>query len=295
MTDLAFLGTGLMGFPMARNLQDAGLEVHAFNRSSERAEPLRDAGADVFEDPGDAAKGCSILVTMLSDSDAVLDLAPQALESLDDDGIWIQMSTIGINGTERCAQLAGKHEVTFVDAPVLGTKQPAEEGKLVVLASGPDSAQKTCAQVFDAVGGRTVWLGDAGEGSRAKVMINAWIVGVVGVLAETITLGEALGIDPQVFFDAVQDGPLDLPYAQMKGGAMLKRAFDDVSFRLALSRKDAELVLGAAAEAGLELPIMKATLSRLSAAEADGHGDEDMAATYWASAPQTAGTNRGHE
>jgi 3-hydroxyisobutyrate dehydrogenase len=277
-----------MGFPMAGNLMDAGFAVHAWNRSPERAQPLSDAGAQVFEDPGEAAAGCSLVITMLSDADSVLDVASSALEAAGSSATWIQMSTIGLEGTERCAELAEKAGVTFVDAPVLGTRDPAQQGKLVILASGPDSAHSACDEVFDAVGARTMWLGEAGTGSRVKVMVNSWIVGVVGVLAETITFGEALGVDPQLFFDAVKGGPLDLPYAQVKGAAMIKRSFDDVSFRLSLTRKDAELVLAAASEAGIQLPVMEGATSRLRDAEAAGHGDEDMAATYWASAPDEA-------
>jgi 3-hydroxyisobutyrate dehydrogenase len=131
-----------------------------------------------------------------------------------------------------------------------------------------------------------LWLGEAGAGSAAKVVVNGWVVGVVAVLAETITLSEGLGVDPQVFFDAVEGGPLDLGYARLKGAAMMKHAFDDVSFRLALARKDAELVLAAAAKVGLELPVMEGVVARLRSAEAAGHADEDMAATYWSSAPQ---------
>lgn len=284
MTDLAFLGTGVMGFPMAANLQSAGFAVHAWNRSPERAQPLADEGAQVFEDPRSAAEGTTVLVTMLSEADTVLEVAGQALEALEPGATWIQMSTIGIDGTDRCAQLAAEHDVTFVDAPVLGTRAPAQEGKLVILASGPESAHETCAGVFEAVGARTIWLGEAGTASRAKVMINTWIVGVVGVLAETVTLGEALGVDPRVFFEAVEGGPLDLPYAQLKGNAMIERSFDDVSFRLSLSRKDAELALAAARDAGLELPVTEGALARLRDAEAAGHGDKDMAATYFASA-----------
>jgi 3-hydroxyisobutyrate dehydrogenase len=202
------------------------------------------------------------------------------------------MSTIGVQGAERCAELADDRDVTYVDAPVLGTRAPAEQGKLVILASGPEAAHPAADPVFEAVGARTQWLGEAGAATAAKVAINSWVVGVVGVLAETITLSEALGVDPQIFFDAVEGGPLDLGYARVKGPAMMKRAFDDVSFRLALARKDGDLVLAAAAEVGLRLPVMEGVVTRLRAAEADGHGDEDMAATYWASAPSDANQAR---
>jgi 3-hydroxyisobutyrate dehydrogenase len=289
MRAIAFLGTGTMGFPMARNLLSAGFEIRAWNRSRDRAEPLRDAGAEIFDEPQEAARGAEIIVTMLSDAVAVLDTAPPALEAAGEDVTWLQMSTIGVEGTERCGEIAENAGVAFVDAPVLGTRQPAEKGELIVLASGPDAAHRACEPVFGAVGKRTLWLGEAGAGTRLKVVVNSWIVGVVGVLAETIALAQAVGVDPERFFDAVEGGPLDLPYARLKGAAMIERAFEDPAFRLALARKDADLVLTAASAHGLDLPIMESVSRRLRAAERDGHGDEDMAATYWATPPQRAG------
>lgn len=274
-----------MGLPMARNLAKAGYEVRAWNRTIERARALEDEGARVAQEPGEAAEGCEVLVTMLSDTVAVLDSAGGALPSLKTDATWVQMSTIGLEGAMLCEKAANEAGVRFVDAPVLGTREPAESGELVVLASGPSEARAQLQPVFDALGKRTLWLGEAGQGTRAKVVINSWIVGVVAVLAETVTLAQALDIDPQVFLDAIEGGPLDLPYARTKGEAMMKKAFDDPAFRLSLSRKDTELVLDAAGQGRLDLPVMEAVRERLRRAEEGGHGDEDMAATYWASAP----------
>jgi 3-hydroxyisobutyrate dehydrogenase len=239
------------------------------------------------EDAREAARGADVLITMLTDTDAVLAAAQPALERLDQDALWIQMSTIGMAGIERCAQLAQRRAIQLVDAPVLGTRQPAQEGKLVILASGPEGARERSEPVFDAVGSRTLWLGEAGAGTRCKVVVNAWVVGVVGVLAETIALAETLEVEPQRFFDAVDGGALDLPYARMKGALMIKHSFEDSAFRLALARKDAELILDAASAHGLELPIMEAVAGRMRRAERDGHGDEDMAATYCATPPRT--------
>jgi 3-hydroxyisobutyrate dehydrogenase len=289
MTTVAFLGTGTMGFPMARNLLASGFAVRAWNRSPDRVEPLGEAGAEVLDEPRDAARGAEVIVTMLSDAVAVLDTAPAALRDAGEDVTWLQMSTIGVEGTERCAEIAEHTGVTLVDAPVLGTREPAQKGELIVLASGPDGARDVSQPIFDAVGRRTLWLGEAGGGTRLKVVVNSWIVGVVNVLAETITLAQAVGVDPEQFFDAVDGGPLDLPYARLKGAAMIERAFDDPAFRLALARKDADLVLSAASEHGLDLPVMEAVVRRLRAAERDGHGDEDMAATYWATPLRRAG------
>jgi 3-hydroxyisobutyrate dehydrogenase len=287
VTTVAFLGTGTMGLPMARNLLKGALQVRAWNRSPERARPLAEDGADVADDPRRAADGAEILVTMLSDADAVIESASEALDALADGAVWAQMSTIGIEGTERCREIAHRAGVALVDAPVLGTREPAEQAKLVILAAGDAGALERCAPLFDAVGARTISLGDApGAGTRCKVVVNSWIVGVVGVLAETVSLAQALGVDPARFFEAVEGGPLDLPYARMKSKLMIDRSFDDPAFRLALSRKDADLVLAACGEVGLELPIMEAVARRLRRAEDDGHGDEDMAATYWVSAPK---------
>jgi 3-hydroxyisobutyrate dehydrogenase len=288
MRTVVFLGTGTMGMPMARNLLDAGFQVRAWNRTSARAAPLAEHGAQVFDDPGEAADGCDLLVTMLSDAAAVLGAASAALGGARRPATWLQTSTIGLEGLEHCVELAERFEATLVDSPVLGTREPAEQGKLVVLASGPDSALNECEPVFDAIGSRTLRLGEAGAGTRCKLVVNSWILGLTGVLAETISLAEVLGLDPDTFFAAIEGGPVDVPYARMKGRAMIEKAFDDASFRLSLARKDADLVRAAAENARLEVPVIRAVADRLARAERAGHGDEDMAATYWATATQLA-------
>lgn len=285
MTTVAFLGTGTMGLPMAHNLAAAGFGVRAWNRSIERARPLEDEGAAVCETTADAVSGADILVTMLSDADSVLDTAAGALEAAGSELVWAQMSTIGIDGTERCQELAARHGVSYLDAPVLGTREPAEQAKLVVLASGPPEALRICRPLFDVVGSRTLELGEAGAATRAKLVVNSWVLGITGLIAETITLADALGVDPQVFYDAVEGGTLDLPYARLKGRAMIERAFENPAFRLSLARKDAQLVVSAAERESLDAPVLRAVAERLERAEADGHGDEDMAANYLATAP----------
>jgi 3-hydroxyisobutyrate dehydrogenase len=192
--------------------------------------------------------------------------------------VWAQMGTLGLEGTEACAALAAEHDVTFVDAPVLGTRQPAEQGALVVLASGPDGARDAVAPVFDAVGSRTLWLGEAGAGTRMKLVANTWVLALVEALAEAIALAERLGVDPQGFLDAIAGGPLDTPYAKLKGGAMIAREFPP-AFPLRLAAKDAALIVDAAGDTGLDLPLVRAVADQLAAGVERGHGDEDLAAT----------------
>jgi 3-hydroxyisobutyrate dehydrogenase len=279
---IAVLGAGgTMGLAMARNLARGGFAVRAWNRTPEKAQPLAADGAALCATPAEAVRGASVVLTMLSDADAVLGVMRDLDDPGSDDAIWLQMSTIGLDGTRRAAELAERLGLELVDAPVLGTKAPAEQGKLVVLASGPDALRNRAAPVFDAVGARTMWLGEVGAGTRLKIAVNAWIVSVVEGAAETLALAEGLGLDPSLVLEAVAGGALDLPYLQMKGKAMIARDFEP-SFRLALAAKDAGLVADAAAEAGLELPLVEAIRERL-AAGAEQHGDEDMSATFLAS------------
>ena len=277
MTTVAVLGTGVMGAPMARNLLAAGLPVRVWNRSADRARPLGEHGAEVAETPAAAAAGAGVIVTMLSDAEATLE-SMRAAEP-EARAIWAQMGTLGLEGTEACAALAAERGVTFVDAPVLGTRQPAEDGALTVLASGPDAARDALAPVFDAVGARTLWLGEAGEGTRLKLVANSWVLTLIQGLAETVAFAERIGVPPQSFLEAIAGGPLDAGYARIKGKAMMEREFPP-SFPLRLAAKDGRLILAAAEQAGLDLPVARAVAAQLAAGVEQGHGDEDLAATF---------------
>jgi len=279
-TKVAVLGTGIMGAAMARNLLAGGIEVSAWNRSREKAEPLQEDGAEVADSPADAARGANFLLTMLADADAVEEaLAGDVLPALAEGGVWLQMSTVGEDGTKRLEETANEHGVDFVDAPVLGTRQPAEQGQLIVLASGPEEARERSQQVFDAVGSKTVWLGEAGAGSRLKLVVNNWIVGLLGVLAETVAFANSIGVDASRFLETIEGGPLGLPYAQLKGNMMIEEDFP-TSFSARLARKDASLVLGTAEAHDLEMPIARTVAARFDEAIKAGHGEEDMAAIY---------------
>jgi 3-hydroxyisobutyrate dehydrogenase len=272
---VAVLGTGTMGAPMARNLVEAGLEVRVWNRSIEKARAVE--GAQVCESASEAASGADFVLTMLADAEAV----EQTVRGLDfGEAAWLQMSTVGIGATERLMKLS---DAAFVDAPVVGTKQPAEKGELTILASGPRDARERAKPVFDAVGARTIELGDAGEGTRLKLVINSWLVILVEGLAETIAFAEAIGIDPERFLETIEGGPVGPPYAQLKGKMMIARKFDP-SFSLALARKDARLVLEAAERHGFDAALVDVVARKMDEAIAAGHGDEDMAATFLASA-----------
>ncbi len=283
---VAVLGTGIMGSGMARNLLAAGIEIHVWNRSRDKAEHLEEDGATVTGSPAEATDGADFVLTMLADADVTEEVVGQdgVLSGLADGGVWLQTATVGAEGNERLAKIAENRGITYVDAPVLGTRQPAEQGQLVVLASGPEEAREKCEPVFEAVGAKTLWLGDAGAGSKLKLVVNNWIVGLLGTLAETISLARATGVDPASFLETIEGGPLGVPYAQMKGQMMIEEDFP-TSFSAKLARKDTGLVLEAANAENLHLALAEAVAARFDQAVESGHGDEDMAAIFEATKP----------
>lgn len=275
-----------MGAPMARNAAGAGLDVRAWNRSADKAEALAQDGVEPAGSPAEAVHGADVVVTMLADGDAVASVMEDggALAAMGDDAVWVQMSTVGLRATEALSALAAERGVAYVDAPVLGTRQPAQAGELVVLASGPGGALERCAELFGAVGTKTLELGDVGAGTRLKLVMNNWVVSLTTVVAETIALAETLDVDPRRFLDTIAGGPLDSGYAQTKGAAMIEGSLSP-SFPLALAAKDAGLILEALNGAASELAVTRAVAAQLRRAGDMGHGDEDLAAVIAAARP----------
>ena len=188
----------------------------------DKARPLADDGIAVADKAEDAVAGAAVVVTMLFDAASVAAVMTDALPAMAEGAVWAQTSTVGIDGTAELAALAGAHGVGFVDAPVMGTRQPAEEGKLTVLAAGPTELRAAVAPVFDAISAKTVWVGEEpGAGHRLKLVANAWVLSVVAGTAQSIALAEGLGLDPQVFLDTIAGGAMDAPYVQLKGRAMI--------------------------------------------------------------------------
>lgn len=282
MTTVALLGTGTMGTGMARSLASAGVDLRVWNRSPERAEALADVAA-VAHDPAEAVRGADVVVTMLWDADSVEAVVREAAPGLGEGILWLQTSTVGVDGAGRLARTATELGLAFVDAPVLGTKQPAANGALVVLAAGPQDGRGRAAEVFDAIGSRTIWVGeDAGLASALKLVVNGWLAVVTEGVAEALTAARALGLDPRLFLEAIKGGALDAPYVGLKGGAMLDGALEP-SFSLAGGAKDAALALDAVTTAGLdadEVALLVAAADHFDRAVAQGHGDLDVAATY---------------
>lgn len=203
----------------------------------------------------------------------------------------MQSTTAGVEGIADLAAFAREHRLVFFDAPVLGTRQPAEAGQLLVLAAGPVDGRGAVTPVFDAVGARTVWTGEDGaEGSatRLKLVANSWVLAVTNAAGEVLALAKALGVDPQGFFDAIDGGPLDMGYLRAKSGLVLNDQLSPAQFAVSTAAKDARLIVEAGERGGVRLDVAAASAERFERAVAQGHGDEDMAAAYYASFDENA-------
>lgn len=216
----------------------------------------------------------------------------QAAPGLRAGAAWVQSTTVALEAVDELAGFAREHDMAFFDAPVLGTRQPAEAGQLLVLAAGPHEARATVAPVFDAVGMRTMWTGAdgaAGSATRLKLVANSWVLAVTNAAGEALALAQVLGVDPQDFFDAIAGGPLDMAYLHAKAALILEDRWSPASFAVDTAAKDARLIVEAGQQHGVHLDVAAAGSRRLERAAAQGHGNQDMAAAYYAGfdEPQT--------
>jgi 3-hydroxyisobutyrate dehydrogenase len=273
------LGAGTMGRGMARSLLRNGFTVDVWDRTPEKAAALAADGATAHEDAPDAVRGVDVVITMVADADAVNQVAFGAgmLEALRPQPVWAQMSTIGVTATQELAARVSKErpDVYFVDAPVSGTRQPAENGQLLILASGPDQAKPVLEPVFAALGRETRWVGEAGAGSRLKLIMNSWLVFLVEGVAEIIALADSFGVDHQQVLDFLREGNLANPAAAAKF-AKMDAGDDSPDFALQWALKDIRLALDAS---GRRLPMLDVVRERWAALVGQGLGDRDVSAS----------------
>jgi 3-hydroxyisobutyrate dehydrogenase len=275
---VAVLGIGSMGRGMAHSLLRAGFRVDVWNRTPEPAAQLASEGATAHELPDAAVRQADVVITMVADAAAVQDVAfnQGMLAAMRPSAVWAQISTIGVAATERLAAraTAERPDVVFVDAPVSGTRGPAEAGKLLILASGPEAARPVLEPVFAALGQRTKWLGAVGDGSRLKLVMNTWLVTLVEGAAEIIALADSLGVARQDVLDFLAEGNLASPVARAKAQKMLA-GDDSPEFSLQWALKDTGLALEATDR---PLPLVTLIRDRWESLVNSGLGGLDVAA-----------------
>lgn len=271
---VALLGTGLMGAAMATNLANAGFAVHAWNRTGSKARALAKEGVLPCANRAEALNGASVLITMLSDRQAVTEAVDGYLRP---GLLWAQMGTIGDDATKQLIQLATDADVRFVDAPVLGTVAPALRGELIVLAGGEERDLSDLEPVFRALATRIVRAGSAGEAMRLKLTLNLWSLLTVTAMAEVLAFAERSDIAADLFLNTIMGGASDSEYARSKASLMLSRNYAP-SARLRLVRKDLQLAVEGARARGLELTLAPRAVELMDQAINQGFGDADAAA-----------------
>jgi 3-hydroxyisobutyrate dehydrogenase len=267
-----------MGSAIALRLLGAGMTVRVWNRSPLRARAIAELGALAFDDPTDAVAGATVVLTLLPTAETVTDLmiGRAVLDAMMPGAVWAQMGTIGVEASESLAAsvLARRPDIRFVDAPVSGSRGPAESGQLVVLASGPEAAAGSLEPVFDEIGRRTVWLGPTGTGSRMKLVLNTWLAFEVEAAAEAASLAARLGIPAGTLADVAGDTPLASPLALAKL-AKIQSANDRPDFSLEWALKDLELMRSSAGSAA---PVAGAIADRWQSLVERGLGSLDVSA-----------------
>jgi 3-hydroxyisobutyrate dehydrogenase len=283
MRHVAVLGTGIMGAGLARSLLRSGLDVTVWNRTPGRAAPLAADGARLAGTAAEAVAGTDAVVTMLWDGDSVAEVMTEALPAAPAGILWAQTSTVSLRDAgDRLPALAARHGARYVDAPVLGTRQPAEEGKLTVLAAAPEPLRDPVAPVFRAIAARVVWVSERpGDGTRLKLVANSWVATIVAAAAQAIAFARDVGLDPQVFLDMIEGGAVDTPYLHVKGQAMIAGQFP-ASFVVDGAVKDTSLIAAAMREAGTDATLIDAVGQQYRKAADSGHAEEDFAAVYYA-------------
>jgi 3-hydroxyisobutyrate dehydrogenase len=261
MPRVTVIGTGTMGTAMARRLLGAGLKVDAWSRHAASMMPLVAAGATAYEKPSDAVMQADVVITMLPTADITQEVmvGGGVLGAMPPKSIWVQMATIGAEATEHLSiqTRTRRPDVTFVDAPVSGSRDPAEKGQLLILASGPPRAAALLEPVFAALGRATLWLGPAGAGSRMKLVLNTWLAFQVEGAAEVAALAAHLGVAASGLMDALRGNPLASPYALGKLAKMFEQD-DHADFSLDLALKDLDL---ATSEAGASVAPLAAGIA----------------------------------
>jgi 3-hydroxyisobutyrate dehydrogenase len=283
---VAVIGLGIMGSAMARNVVAAGFPTTVWNRSPQVAAPLVELGATAAEGAEEAVRQADVVITMLPDAAAVTSVMidGSVLEAMAPGALWAQMGTIGVQATVDLAATvqSTRPDVLFVDAPVSGSKGPAEQAQLLILASGPDEAPVVVDPVFSAIGRKTQWVGPAGAGSRLKLVVNGWLAFLVEGAAETLALADRVGIGRDELTAALEGGPLASGLAMAKLAKMVSGHYD-AEFPLAWALKDVDLCNDEAGQP--PLPVLAAISQQWHVAVDQGLGREDISAVRRALQP----------
>ena len=276
---VAVLGLGAMGHAFAANLLKKGFTVYGWNRTPGRGDDLLSEGLIVRETAAQAASDAQVIIAMLTDGDATLAAIRAVAPSFQQGATFCQMGTIGIQETADAIALleALRPDMLYLDAPVSGTKAPAENAQILVMASGDASRASDAQQVFDAISRGTQWYGDAGNSQKMKLVINAWLISMMQGVAESMQLAKQFGFTPGQLWETLEGGPLAAPYVKGKLEMIRKEDYTP-QMQLQHALKDARLALENAPQG--TMPMMADIVDMWTQASQGGLAEQDLAAVY---------------
>lgn len=279
---IGFLGLGIMGNHMAMNLVQTGHDVTVWNRTTDRCTPVLKAGAKLGTSPADVVQTCDIIFACVSDPNAVRDIVignSGVLQGMSSGKGFVDMSTIDVDTVKEIAEAICMRGGRYLEAPVNGSKKEAEIGNLVILAAGDRSLYMDCYSCFEAMGKKTFFLGELGNGAKNKLIMNMMLGSFVASLSESLSLAEKAGLDQYTLLEMLNLSGLSCSVVKNKGAAIMEGHFP-ASFPLRHMQKDMKLSLQIGEELEQPLHVAGAANELYKRGKAMGYGDRDMACVY---------------
>lgn len=280
---VGFIGLGIMGSRMAANLLKKGHELVVHNRTRSKADPIISAGAVWVDTPREVGERVNVLFTMLSKPDAVAEVALLGkhafLSQMPKGSIWVDCSTVNPSFSKLMAVEARERGIRFIDAPVAGSKVPAEQGQLIFLVGGDKKDVDEVRPLLDAMGKAVFHMGGHGMGSGMKMVNNIMLGQAMAAMSEAITLGHSLGISKEKMFEVFASSPVTAPFLLTKKAKIIEGKYD-TEFPLRWMHKDLQLAAETAYEAGVAMPVLNVTKEIFALALKNGWGDDDFSAIF---------------
>ncbi|WP_366247899.1 NAD(P)-dependent oxidoreductase [Terribacillus aidingensis] len=279
---IGFIGLGIMGQNMAANLLEKGEQLVVYNRTKEKAQALLDKGAVWADSPRKVGEQANIVFTMLTDPAAVQAVAygeDGLFSGMQENSLWVDVSTVKPAFTKEMAEAARAHHIRFVDAPVSGSKAPAQQGKLHFLVGGEEQDVKKVTPLLEKMGQSIQHMGANGNGSATKLAVNMLLVQSLTGLSEAISFGEAVGLDKEHLMDVLLALPVTSDIQAGKRDTILQQNFEP-QFPLEHAYKDLQQISETAYEAGAPLPMTNSVKELYALAKKNGYGKQDVAAVY---------------
>lgn len=279
---IGFIGLGIMGQNMAANLLEKGEQLVVYNRTKEKAQALLDKGAVWADSPRKVGEQANIVFTMLTDPAAIQAVAygeDGLFSGMQENSLWVDVSTVKPAFTKEMADAARAHHIRFIDAPVSGSKAPAQQGKLHFLVGGEEQDVKEVTPLLEKMGQSIQYMGANGNGSATKLAVNMLLVQSLTGLSEAISFGEAVGLDKEHLMDVLLALPVTSDIQAGKRDTILQQNFDP-QFPLEHAYKDLQQISETAYEAGAPLPMTNSVKELYALAKKNGYGKQDVAAVY---------------